>query len=279
MADEAGHILGLPKDRQNYGGNLGSKTFRAGIALMFDAGHRPRAAHVVAALENVPGKAVVGKSLSAEFGPAHVSHLPASEEGWMELVASGLAFDLVGLAPAEGMAAGPAAFRFGLEPGAGEGWEAVELMPGPHIAGGRAMMPVVRVMTGLAARLAAALCARAVCWRPSGSWMAPDYFGRIVAGWLAGGPFPALGLTAFDRTAAGDVKSAGLAFFTGQELLVRPPEGEAPVDTIKLAARLVDRLVEAGAPAEAGRVELPGGESVDLDPSDDGRLLTARRSR
>lgn len=108
--------------------------------------------------------------------------------------------------------------------------------------------------------------------------MAPGYFSKIVAGWLAGGPFPALGLTAFERTAAGDVKSAGLAFFTGQELLVRPPEGEAPVDTIKLATRLVDRLVEAGAPAEACRVELPGGERVDLQPSADGRLVTARRA-
>lgn len=196
----------------------------------------------------------------------------------MELVASGLVFDLAGLAPAEGLAAGPAAFRFGLEPGMGEKWEAVDLLPGPHIAGGRAMMPVVRVMAGLAARLAAALCARAVCWHPAGSWMAPDYFCRIVAGWLAGGPFPALGLTAFERTAGGDVKSAGLAYFTGQELLVRPPEGEAPVDTIKRATRLVDRLVEAGAPAEAGRVDLPGGESVDLDPSHDGRLVTARRA-
>ncbi len=273
MANEAGHILGLPKDRQNNGGNLGSETSRAGIALMFEAGHRPRTAHIVAALEALPAK-----SVSAEFGPAHVSHVPDSEDGWMELVASGLAFDLAGLAPAEGLAAGPAAFRFGLEPGVGEEWEAVDLLPGPHIAGGRAMMPVVRVMAGLAARLAASLSARAVCWRPAGSWMAPDYFGRIVAGWLAGGPFPALGLTAFERTVAGDVKSAGLAFFTGQELLLRPPEGEGPVDTIKLATRLVDRLVETGAPAEAGRVDLPGGESVYLDPSDDGRLVTARRT-
>lgn len=252
---------------------MGWKTLRAGISLMFDAGHRPRAAHIVAALEIVPGQ-----SAAAQFGPAHVSHLPNSEEGWVELVASGLVFDLTGLAPAEGLAAGPAAFRFGLEPGVGGDWEAVDLLPGPHIAGGQAMMPVVRVMAGLAARLAAALCARAVCWRPSGSWMAPDYFGRIVAGWLAGGPFPALGLTAFERTAAGEVRSAGLAFFTGQELLMRPLEGEAPVDTIKLATRLVDWLVQAGAPAGAGRVDLPGGESVDLFPSDDGRLITARRA-
>jgi hypothetical protein len=260
---------------------------------MFDAGHRPRAAHIVAALETVPGKTVPGetapgeavpgkpapdKAVSAEFGPAHVSLIPESDEGWLELVASGLAFDLAGLTPADAVAAGPATFRFGLEPGAEEGWEAVELVPGPHIAGGRAMMPVVRVMAGLAARLAGALPARAVCWRPAGSWMAPDYFGRIVAGWLAGGPFPSLGLTAFERTAAGDVKSAGLEYFTGQELLVRPPQGEAPVDTIKLATRLVDRLVEAGAPAEACRVDLPGGGSVDLEPSADGRLVTARRA-
>src|SRR5690606_23993148 len=93
-----------------------------------------------------------------------IVHRPEEGEGWLELLASGLSFDLVGLAPAAGTALPDCRNRFGVaEEALLSTTEAISLLPGPHLAGASAMMPVVRTITGLGAILTRHLPAKAVC--------------------------------------------------------------------------------------------------------------------
>lgn len=103
--------------------------------------------------------------------------------------------------------------------------------------------------------------------------MEGGYFVRIVAAWIGGGAFPALGLTAFESTAGGGVESVGLAFFTGQELRVEPLAGEARVETVKLAVRAVDMLVRHGCVAERATLVGPAGEPLVVEPDAGGKVL------
>ena len=50
---------------------------------------------------------------------------------------------------------------------AGEPFEGVDLIPGPHLAGGEAILPMVRVHVALGARLAELPGVAAVAWRPA----------------------------------------------------------------------------------------------------------------
>lgn len=201
-------------------------------------------------------------------------------EGWLELLASGLTFDLIGLAPDEGAAIPSASHFFGLgREVAKEPFEAIAIVPGPHLGGGAAVLPVVRVMAGLARELALRLDARVVCWAPAGSWMDTGYFARIVQSWLEGGAFPALGFTGIERTPDGGVQSQGLCHFAGQELRVESRRGEAPAETVKLAVRAMDHIVRNG-PIES-RQELtgPSGELLLAEPLPGGRVVRLWRER
>jgi hypothetical protein len=237
--------------------------------LLFAAGGRPNAEAVEQAL------ATAG---SAKRIAARVSSQRAQAEGWVELLASGLTFDLAGLEPGPALPAPDARHFFGLSRDANSfSFEAVAIFPGPHLADARAMVPVVRTMTLLASTLALELGALAVCWQPAGSWMDIHYFSRIVEGWSAGGAFPALGLTGIERTQDGGVESDGLAFFIGQELRVEARRGEAAADTVKLAARVIDHLVSNGALAKREALVGPTGEALLAEPSSSGQFVQVWR--
>ena len=237
----------------------------AGFSLLFASGARPDAAAVERLLQAPP---------SADLPAARISHRPADEDGWLELLSSGLTFDLAGLSPAPAAPRPRALHRFGVgDDLAAQPLEAVSLLPGEHIAAGGAQATVVRIMAGLAARLAGLDGLQAVAWHPAGSWMEGGYFVRIVAAWIGGGAFPALGLTAFESTAGGGVESVGLAFFTGQELRVEPLAGEARVETVKLAVRAVDMLVRHGCVAERATLVGPAGEPLVVEPDAGGKVL------
>ena len=249
---------------------LEQQRLKSGLSFLFAAGERPDTDSIVAIL-----------SSPEMTGPgAAITHRPPDGEGWVELLVSGLAFELHGLAPAGSSPVTPPAHRFGSPPARElSGLEAVALLPGPHIAGGSAMIPVVRTITGIAANLALLLQVQSVCWEPARSWMEPNYFARIILNWLSGGPFPALGLTAIEAAADGGVSSVGLAFFSGQEVRVAARTGEAPADTAKLALRMIDYIARLG-PIE-GFVELasPSGEPVYAELARDTRLVTVWRNR
>jgi hypothetical protein len=242
----------------------------AALSLLFAAGDRPSAEDVERALSALPG------DTSAKPGRAitRITDSRKGEEGWLELLASGMTFDLTGLAPAVSAPVPAAVHFFGLPAEAVEGaFEAIEIVPGPHLEGGGAMMPVVRTMASVASALAAKLGAQTVCWAPARSWMDPSYFARIVDGWLNGGAFPALGFTGIERSHDGSVESDGLAYFTGQELRVDARRGEAAAATVKLAVRAIDHLVRHGRVERRERLTGPDGEALLAEPSAGGRIV------
>lgn len=103
--------------------------------------------------------------------------------------------------------------------------------------------------------------------------MEPGYFARIALNWLSGGAFPALGLTAVSQTDEGSVVSHGLAYFTGQELVVEPLKNESPADTVKLAVRLIDYFVRYGPIDKPQPLEGPTGERLLAEPVEGGRQV------
>lgn len=212
-----------------------------------------------------------------EGTPFAVTHC-AESEGWVELVASGMAFDLCGLSPAPVEPLPPLVHAFGYDGQAQPRFgEAVALRPGSHLAGGEAMLPVVRTMVGLAARLAQMPGVQGVSWHPARSLVEPALFVRMAAAWLAGGAFPALGLTALARDPDGGLRSEGLAFFIGQELRVEPFEGGPMPGGPRLAMRLIHSLVEDGPVRGPVHLHGPDGERLLAEPSANGAFVRVWR--
>lgn len=243
---------------------------RALVSLLFAPGRRPDAAAI---------------EVLAAGGAFAVSHRPADAEAgtepcWLELLTTGLTFDLSGLAP--GAPAEPFAFahRYGVgsDPDTATA-ETITLALGPHLAGAEGLLPVVRAAAGLAMALAALPGTLAVGWRPARALSGPAHFTSSVATWLAGGAFPALGLTALHRSPDGAMTSEGLALLTGQELWLAPSADSQPADDARLAVRLIDRLIALG-PVRAGMtVEPIAGQKVRLESDSGARLVRARRVR
>lgn len=244
-----------------------------GISLLFAPGRRPRAEAVVTLAESL-------QSVGELPGGLLIGHLPPAPEGWVELLVSGLAFDVSGLAPAPAGTPPVRRHVFGLDgPELSPDLEAVRLIPSHHIIGGAAMPPVVRALVGLAAVLTRLEGVRAVCWHPAGTLIETTLFVRLIAGWLAGGAFPALGLTALVRDDDGGLRSEGLAFFIGQEIRIEPQSGEPASDAAKLAVRLIHRLVEDGRVEKVEELFAYDGTLLDAEPSLDRRLLRIWRRR
>lgn len=242
----------------------GNQELPTGLSLFFAVGQRPSADDI---------ERLLVSSETSLLG-ARISYRPDEREGWVELLASGLTFDLTGLSPGQSAPIPAIAHRFGvsehLQPTA---LETISLHPGQHIAGGNAMMPVVKTMVGLVANLALHLTAKAVCWHPAGTWMDPGYFARIVLNWQSGGAFPALGLTAIEQKDDGSVASTGLAYFVGQEVQIEPAPGEARADTVKLALRVIDYMVLHGPLRAPRKLEGPAGETLAAEPSQFGKVV------
>ena len=235
-----------------------------GLSLAYPAGHRPRGGDVLRLSDTAP---------FASF-PYSISHCQSSADGVLEILAAGLAFDLSGLAPAEPESMPDVGHCYGLSSGFDTGThEAVSLRPGAHLAGGENLLPVVRAMVGVASVLTALPGVAAVIWHPSRSAIGPADFARMVAGWLAGGAFPALGLTALRPMADGGLASEGLAFFTGQELRIEPVPGMDMSGLGKIAVRLIHRMVESAKVAVPCDLTGPHGEALRAEPIDGGRVL------
>lgn len=254
---------------QGRGNVLEALQVMSGISLLFAVGARPTVGDVERLLAGPEG---IGKV-------AQISHRPPEDQGWIELLASGLTFDLRGLAPGNGATVPPHSHLYGLSQDIGKfEFEAISLVPGVHIAAGGALLPVVRVLMRLAAVLTTELPVRAVCWNPAQAWMEPKYFSRIMAHWLSGGPFPSLGLTALRRRDDGAVESSGLAYFTGQELCVAEHDEAAGSETMKLAARVIDKLVAHGRLEKSETFAGLEGERLIAEPSPDGRYVVVTKA-
>ncbi len=246
--------------------------------------------HLLFAKGKRPSRAAI-RAFAARQQAVGLSHDPCSGESpsdntvwpdqqvWIELLCDGLTFDLSGLAPGPGSDFPVIEHRFDLpvEPAATT-HDALSIMPGPHLTAGARSPPVVRSMLALARDLT--LCfddLAAVCWGPSRSAIGRQFFESVIAAWLDGGPFPALGLTAFAQTPDGALQSVGLDFWIGQELRIEPPLSSDRVAATRLGIRLVNQLVLAGRVAADERIIAPDGAHLVLRPARDRALISVWR--
>lgn len=249
-----------------HGGGQGSVQ-RNGVSLFFPPGQRPSADMMDSVLGMEPGTGG-----GAEV-TARIVHRPPDLEGWLELLANGLTFDLVGLAPSVPARSMEIVQQHGFDsPFCSDGMETVELVPGGHIVGGAGLLPVIRILAGLAASLALKLPVAAVGWQSAQTVMEPRYFAQLVVNWLAGGAFPALGLTALLRAEDGSIGTRGLARFSGQEMQLEGAPGESASDSLKLAIRVVDFLVRQGKLEGPREIDSPRGRLL-VEPSQTGRQI------
>lgn len=245
--------------RDMTGGGHGGPAVQPCLLLLFGNEARPTAAEVRAAM--------------CGAGVGMVSHDPAESQAvvvssdWLEVLVDGLTFDLLGLAPGRSLIMPEALHCFGLSGASMAGCGAVGIAPGPHFTGAANAMPVVRTLLRLGAALAPQWgeCIGAV-WHPAGCLIRRDIFVSLIAGWLAGGPFPALGLTAVTERPGRRLGSDGLAFFTGQELVLDAALSVDRPSATRLLTRLVDHVV--------GRPPLSGEEVVVLDEGSQLRLAS-----
>lgn len=238
--------------------------------MLFAPGERPDAGAVARFAEANAGFVV-------SFDPAAAGRGDDSGD-WVELLVQGLTFDLVGLAPGPAAALPPLSHRFGLpEAFDSDGWDAITLRPGPHLAAGGTILPVVRALAGLAAALIGLPAVRAVTWHPAQSWCEPKYFRASVTRWLDGGVFPGLGLAAFVATPEGGIESRGLALFTGQELRLEPELVRDRAEATKTGLRLLHWLVDHGRLEGPDSVLGPDGSRLRLEPAANGRIVKVWR--
>jgi hypothetical protein len=241
-------------------GNDGRKQL---AALLFEPGRRPDSA----ALADLAAK-----------GGITVSMQPDPAQGWAELLRDGLTFDIAGLAPAAPAAAPCVRHRYGLPPDHGaDGFEAVSLTPGPHLAGAEHLLPVVRVATALLLELAALPGLAAISWLPAHNLLSPEWFGKSARGWLADGPFAAFALTSLAKTGTGGVASEGLRFLIGQEFRLMTEGAAAPASEMAIAIRLLDWLVAHGRVDAPREVVLAGVGAVWLDVLPEGEIVARCR--
>lgn len=230
------------------------------LSLVFAAGQRPSLEDLVELSQRDP--------ISLRFT---ISHVPPGDHAWVELLAAGLTYDCHGLAPGHPTLRPGRGTMLGL-PDIPAG-ESISLRPGPHLLDGAGMLPVVRILAGIGAELAQLPGLGGVFWQPAQCWMAPKYFRGVVAEWLGGGAFPALGLTALQRDSNGAMVSVGLDFLIGQELRFEPDRRLVAAAVARIAMRLIHSLIESGPLTQPADFSGPDGERLRLEPIKNGRQL------
>lgn len=198
-----------------------------------------------------------------------------SPEAGAELLCGGLTFALDGLAPGAARRLEGAWQTIAL-PGDFDVTRSDALVLSPGVALGRAarLLPVVRVLSALLVELTRLPEARAVAWIPARLVCSTAWFVEAVGIWLDGGPFPALALTALERSESA-FTSRGLDWFVGQEFRFTGREERLHDRDVRGAVRLIDWLVAHGRVDSPCRIELAGFGAVRLEPDGKG-LLQAR---
>ncbi|NVE93685.1 hypothetical protein [Altererythrobacter lutimaris] len=203
----------------------------------------------------------------------------AGQPVWLELLREGLTFDCVGLAPREASEAPKVNYRFDIEPHTPlESFESIILTPGKHLSGGGRSVPVLRGLLGLARDFVHHFKeAKVACWPPSQSAIGRRFFESTVTSWLDGGPFPALGLTAFADEADGSILSVGLSHFIDQELRIDPELAIDKLAATRLGLRLINQLVLVGGIDKSETIIGPDGSRLLLSPSRNGKFVRVSR--
>lgn len=202
-----------------------------------------------------------------------VSHVPPRREGWTEVLRDGLTFDLRGLSGGAPVAAPKMDHVLGIEGNRLQGLCALQICPGPHLAGAQHLLPVIRVAAALAIALAKIGQPRAICWIPARNAVVPELFSRAVKPWLEGGPFPAMALASLRLHEDGGISSEGLKFMIGQEFLLVGEGGKGADHLARTAVRLVDWLVAHGPVTKDMKAVLAGTGAVFLEAHDSASIV------
>ena len=256
------------------GASNSSSERTAAVSLLFSRGMRPSGRDVHSLAKADGGFSV---TFDPSDGVAAADDRVRGVPVWLELLASGLSFDVRGLAPGAPAEAPPYRRSLGLDDDSIHGLDAITLSPGPHLAGGSALLPIVRTLASLGGELARLDGVHAVCWHSSRCWSEPGLYRESVARWLEGGVFPALTLTSLTVTPDGGMHSEGLALFTGQELRLEPELVGDPAEAAKLAVRLLDHLVDRGRVRGRETIAGPDGALLRLEPSANGQFVRVCR--
>jgi hypothetical protein len=245
-------------------------------SLLFAAGRRPTSDSIRQLAESEGGFSVTFDP-SAKAPSQDVS-ANAAEPLWVEVLVTGMTFDVGGLAPGPSAEPPPCVHGYALAANADPiGLQALTLRPGDHIARGGHMPPVVRALASLAATLSLLDGVEAIAWHPARSWCGGKYFRDAVRRWLDGGVFPGLGLTSLALTPDGGMQSEGLSLFTGQELRLEPELMSNAAAGAKIGVRLIDLLVGVGKIDRPQRIEGADNQPLRLEPSANGRFVRVWR--
>ena len=263
-----------------------------GLFLLFKQGHRPdrnairdfAACKANASISHDPLEQAAlhlassdGESVEKGNGALNADTL--TKHVWMELLRDGMSFELSGLAPGEGLLLPRADFVFDFSaPPEPSDFEVLRLAPGHHLAGGERALPVAKGLLGLACDLVHHFAElEGVLWPPSSSAIGHQFFESVVTAWFEGGPFPALGLTAFRETTDGALQTEGLSFWIDQELRIEPPLSLDKVSATRIGVRLVNQLVLVGGIDTSERVVAPDGTRLVLRTSRNGQFVRVWR--
>ena len=254
----------------------------AGVYLLFAPGKRPdrhafhkfAAARSDVAISHDPSEAQKSEGNSPDMLSKPATEALA-ENGWLELLSDGLTFDLRGLSPGHGVSIPEIRHYFDFPEDAEIGAaDALVLVPGPHLEGSQNVLPVMRGLMALVCKLLQNFEAiRGVVWPPSFAAIGRRYLESTVSAWLDGGPFPALGLTAFTETTDGAVQSVGLSHLIDCELRIEPPLSHDKIAATRLGVRLVNQLILMRGIEGEEQVVAPDGSKLTLRQSDNRRFI------
>lgn len=261
-----------------------------GVYLLFEADHRPSAAAITAfaaAWEAVfvshdPSTVCLHDSNTQDLAKldekTDTGFKPLAKH-WVELLRDGLTYDLQGLAPGPACVCSQAVHRFDW-PGTGDfsAYEALHLTIGPHLQGGQRSLPVLRTMAALARDLTLFFEEIvAVVWTPSRSVIGRRFFESTTTAWLDGGPFPALGLTAFAADENGALETVGLELWIDQELRIDAALASDRLAATRLGVRLVNHVLLLGGLTHDERVTAPDGTPLVMKLSPDRKHIMVMR--
>lgn len=153
---------------------------------------------------------------------------------------------------------------------------ALHLRLGSAVASGRGVPCVILALLQLGAVLGEQLNAAAAQWHPAAIVSGFDYYREAVGQYANGAAFPALLCVGFDTTQPYTVRTRGLKWLSGQELVFdhpNMPRGHA----MRYVVRLVHDIATQGAVDAA--IDVPGlhaGETVRLSPDIQNDMLLAQ---
>lgn len=152
----------------------------------------------------------------------------------------------------------------------------ISLELGNHLEGGEKVSAIVKGLLNAAAMIGQMTNAFAVMWVPANTLSGFDYFARVVDEYSRGGVFPVLALVNFKKESDGSIRSSGLEWLAGQELVVAASH-LSDSELMRRIVRVAHDLAVGGSMTNS--LDLPGledDERIMLAPQIAQRIISMR---